>query len=87
MEIARQELAQSVKIIIDKEKNSVEQLSAFKSILQENDGKLPVFIHLNNNGSRGKLFSLEQYRVSLTEKFIQDVKKLFGNDAIKLNSK
>ena len=87
MEIARQELAQSVKIIIDKEKNSVEQLSAFKSILQENEGKLPVFIHLNNNGSNGKLFSLEQYRVSLTEKFIQDVKKLFGNDAIKLNSK
>ena len=87
MEIARQELAQSVKIIIDKEKNSIEQISAFKSILQENEGKLPVFIHLNNNGSRGKLFSLEQYRVSLTEKFIQDVKKLFGNDAIKLNSK
>ncbi|MCH7774425.1 MAG: DNA polymerase III subunit alpha, partial [Bacteroidetes bacterium] len=87
MEIARNELAQSVKIIIDKEKNSIEQLSALKSILQKNDGNLPVFIHLNNNGSRGKLYSLEQYRVSLTEKFIQDVKNLLGNDAIILNSK
>jgi DNA polymerase-3 subunit alpha len=87
MEIARNELAQSVKIIIDKEKNSVEHLSSLKSILQKYDGKLPVFIHLNNNGSRGKLFSLEQYRVALNEKFIQDVRNLFGNDSIILNSK
>jgi len=87
MEIARKELAQSVKIIIDKEKNSIEQISSLKSILQKYDGKLPVFIHLNNNGSRGKLFSLGQYRVSLNEKFIQDVRTLLGNDSIILNSK
>jgi DNA polymerase-3 subunit alpha len=87
MEIARNELAQSVKIIIDKDKNSVEQLLSLKSILQKYNGKLPVFIHLNNNGSRGSLFSLEQYRVSLNEKFIQDVRNLFGNDSIILNSK
>jgi DNA polymerase-3 subunit alpha len=87
MEIARNELAQSIKIIIDKEKNSIEHLSILKSILQKYDGKLPVFIHLNNNGSRGKLFSLKQYRVSLNEKFIQDVRNLFGNDSIILNSK
>jgi DNA polymerase-3 subunit alpha len=87
MEIARKELAQSVKIIIDKEKNSIEKLSALKSVLQKYDGKLPVFIHLNNNGSRGKLFSLKQHRVSLTEKFIQDVRNLLGSDSIILNSK
>ena len=87
MEIARNELAQSVKIIIDKDKNSVEQLLSLKSILQKYNGKLPVFIHLNNNGSRGSLFSLGQYRVSLNEKFIQDVRNLFGNDSIILNSK
>jgi DNA polymerase-3 subunit alpha len=87
MEIARNELAQSVKIVIDKDKNSVEQLLSLKSILQKYNGKLPVFIHLNNNGSRGSLFSLEQYRVSLNEKFIQDVRNLFGNDSIILNSK
>ncbi len=87
MEIARKELAQSVKIIIDKEKNSIEKLSALKSVLQKYDGKLPVFIHLNNNGSRGKLYSLEQHRVSLTEKFIQDVRNLLGSDSIILNSK
>ncbi|MFC2094107.1 DNA polymerase III subunit alpha [Bacteroidota bacterium] len=87
MENARKELAQSVKIIIDKEKNSIEKLSALKSILQKYDGKIPVFIHLNNNGSRGKLFSLEQHRVLLNEKFIQDVRNLLGNDSIILNSK
>jgi DNA polymerase-3 subunit alpha len=87
MDIARKELAQSVKIIVDKEKNSVEKLSALKSILQKYDGKLPVFIQLNNNGSRGKMYSLEQYRVSLTEKFIQDVRHLLGNDSIILDSK
>jgi DNA polymerase-3 subunit alpha len=87
MEKARNELAQSVKIIIDKEKNSVEQLALLKSILQKYDGKLPVFIHLNNNGSRGSLFSLERYRVFLNEKFILDIRNLFGNDSIILNSK
>jgi DNA polymerase-3 subunit alpha len=87
MEKARNELAQSVKIIIDKEKNSVEQLALLKSILQKYDGKLPVFIHLNNNGSRGSLFSLKRYRVFLNEKFILDIRNLFGNDSIILNSK
>ena len=87
MEIARNELAQSIKIIIDRKKNNLEQLTYLKSILQNHEGKLPVFIHLNNNGSKEKLFSLDRYRVSLSEKFINEIRNLLGSDSIILNSK
>jgi DNA polymerase-3 subunit alpha len=87
MEYAREELAGSVKIIIDRGKNRIEEVSDLKSVLQKYEGKVPVFIHLSDNGSRGKLFSLEQHRISLTEDFIREIKNLLGNDSIILNSK
>jgi DNA polymerase III subunit alpha len=87
MEKAKDELAQSVKIIIDKEKNSIEKLAELKVVLKKYNGKLPVFIHLSNNGSRGKLFSIEHHRISLTEDFITEIKNLLGKEAIILNSK
>jgi len=87
MEIAREELAQSIKIVIDKRKNNIEQLFGLKRILENHKGKLPVFVHLNNNGSKGKLFSLNQYQVSLKEDLILEIKKLLGEESIILNSK
>ncbi|MCH7723163.1 MAG: DNA polymerase III subunit alpha [Bacteroidetes bacterium] len=87
MEIAREELAQSIKIVIDKRKNNIEQLFDLKRILENHKGKLPVFVHLNNNGSKGKLFSLNQHQVSLKEDLILKIKKLLGEESIILNSK
>ncbi|MCG6914844.1 DNA polymerase III subunit alpha [bacterium BMS3Abin03] len=87
IESARNELIQSVKIMIDREKNSIEQVAELKNILDKYEGKTPVFIHLNNNGSREKLYSLDRYRISVSEKLINDIKTLLGNDSILLNSK
>jgi len=87
IEEARKDLIQGVTIKIDKEKNDTEQLSKIKSILKKNEGKIPVFIHLNDNGSKAKLYSLDAYRISVSEKFIDEIKSLLGNESILLNSK
>jgi len=87
IENARKELAQSVKILINNDQNNIEQLKNLKHILKENEGKLPVYLQLNNNGTRGKLFSLNEFRVLLSEKFINEVGILLGNSSIIINSK
>jgi len=87
IESARNELIQSVKIMIDREKNSIEQVAELKNILDKYEGKIPVFIHLNNNGSKEKLYSLESNRISVSEKLISDIKTLLGNESILLNSR
>jgi DNA polymerase-3 subunit alpha len=84
---AREEMAQSVKIFIKQDKNNIEQLKSLKTILKVHEGKLPVYLQLNNNGTRGKLYSLEQFRISLSEKFIDEVRLLLGSDSIIINSK
>jgi DNA polymerase-3 subunit alpha len=87
MEIAREELAGSVKINIDRENTDIEKLSEFREILLKYEGKCPVFLHLTDNGSKGKLYSLEKNRIKLSEDFLSDVRKLFGGDSIIINSK
>ena len=87
MEVARKELAQSLKIIVDREKYSTETLLKLKTILLKYEGKIPVFIHLNSNGTKGKLFSLGQHRISLSDEFLMDLKNLFASESILLNGK
>ena len=87
IESARNELAQSVKILINKDKNNIDQMNSLKTILKEHEGKLPVYLQLINNGTKGKLFSLEEFHISLSEKFIHDLKILLGSDSLIINSK
>ena len=87
IEEARKDLVRDITIKIDKQKNSVEQVSAIKEILDKNEGKIPVFLHLNNNGSKANLYSLDRYRISVSEKFLDEIKSLLGNESILLNSK
>jgi DNA polymerase-3 subunit alpha len=87
IENAREEMAQSVKILINQDKNNIEQLNSLRTILKVHEGKLPVYLHLDNNGTRGKLFLLEQFRISLSEQFINEVRILLGGDSIIINSK
>ena len=86
LEIAREQLSQSVKIIIDREKNSPEQLRLLIPILEKYEGKLPVYIHLGDNGSKGKLFSLDKYRVTVSEGFIKEIKSILGDESILLTN-
>ena len=84
MEAAREELVQSVKIFIDRGKNIAEEIIQLKKILNKYEGTLPVYIHLNGNGSKPKLFSLPEYRAKVSEGFIKDVITLLGEDSISL---
>jgi DNA polymerase-3 subunit alpha len=87
MEKAGEELAESVRININKETTDIEKLSELKKILKKYEGKCPVFIHLHDNGSKGKLFSLDNSRIKLSENFISEVKSLLGSESLILNSK
>ncbi|MGD8306269.1 MAG: DNA polymerase III subunit alpha [Ignavibacteria bacterium] len=87
MEKAREEMSESIKIKIEKDKTEIEKLARLKNILKDNEGKCPVFIQLCNNGSKGKLYSLDNWRIKLSEKFIGEIKDLLGCDSIILNSK
>lgn len=87
MDVARQELTQSIRIIFDKNKFSSEKLLEIKPIIEKYEGKLPVFILLTENGSQGDLFSLENKRVSLSDGLIRELQLILGNECIQINGK
>jgi DNA polymerase-3 subunit alpha len=83
---AREELSKSVKIIINKDVVSSDKISLLKPILEKNKGNTPVFLSLGNNGSRGSLYSLKEFRVKVSEDLIKDVTTLLGDGSLRLNS-
>jgi len=82
LEEARERFTQSIKINFDGEKNRVEKISDLKIIFEKHKGNLPVYIHLLNNGSKSSIYFLKDYRVKLTDKFINSVTELLGEDTI-----
>ncbi len=84
---ARSRFAQSVKIFFDKEKNSEEDVLSLKKILEKFIGDYPVYLHLNGGGSKAKLFYLEDFKVNLSDEFIQEIINLLGEDSLILNKK
>ena len=87
LELSRKRFAQSVKIFFDKDKNSEKDIKSLKNIFLKFKGDYPVYIHLANNGSKSKLFFIENFKVSLTDEFIQEVLNLLGEDSLLLNKK
>ncbi|WP_348344267.1 DNA polymerase III subunit alpha [Ignavibacterium sp.] len=87
MEKVSDELTESVRIIIDKEKVQPENLAKLKNVFQKNEGSVPVFISFAENGTKGKLFAIDNYRVKVNESLIKDITNLLGEDSISLKSK
>ncbi len=87
MEKVSDELTESVRIIIDKEKVQPEKVSLLKNVFQKNEGSVPVFISIAENGTKGKLFAIDNFRVKVNESFVKKVTKLLGEDSITLKSK
>jgi len=82
------ELTESLKIQICKEKISSEKLIELKNILTNHEGSIPVFINLSENGSdKGKLFSLQEIRVKITTELLKPLTELLGEDSVILKSK
>ena len=82
------ELTESLKLQISKEKISSEKLIELKSILLNHEGNIPVFINLTENGNdKGKLFSLQEIRIKITSELIQPLTKLLDEESVILKSK
>jgi hypothetical protein len=82
------ELTESLKIQISKEKISSEKLAELKSILLNHEGSIPVFINLTENGNdKGKLFSLQEIRIKITSELLKPLTKLLGEESVILKSK
>jgi DNA polymerase-3 subunit alpha len=82
------ELTESLKLQISKEKVSSEKLIELKSILLSHEGNIPVFIKLTENGNdKGKLFSLQEIRIKITSELLKPLTNLLGEESVILKSK
>lgn len=84
IDVARNELSGSIRINILKEKVPPEKLHELQSILENNSGKIPVFIQLFSNGSRSSVYALKNNRVDLSSKLFSKLTELFGEDSFQL---
>jgi len=85
---AANELTESLRLIINKDKIAPEKLLDLKKILISSEGNIPVFIQLSENGNnKGKLFSLSNIRIKLTDELLKSLNKLLGEDSVILKSK
>ncbi len=82
------ELTESLKLLISKEKISSEKLIELKSILKNSEGSIPVFIKLTQNGiDKGKLFALEEIRVKISSELLKSLTALLGEETVILKPK
>ncbi|MFO7444840.1 MAG: OB-fold nucleic acid binding domain-containing protein, partial [Ignavibacteriaceae bacterium] len=86
-EEARASFTESVKIIVDKEKNTLEHLSNLNKVLEKHKGNTPFFIQLGNNGSRPRAFQFKERRLKLSDELIKDVISVMGEEAVLFNCK
>jgi len=85
---AANELTESLRLIINKDKIAAEKLLDLKKVLISSEGNIPVFIQLSENGNnKGKLFSLSKIRIKLTDELLKSLNKLLGEDSVILKSK
>ena len=87
LEDAKGKFTQSIKIKIDKKNNSPETVLELKEILKKYPGKIPLYLQLADNGSDPKLFFLNEYKVDLSDDFINSVAGLLGENSISLTKK
>jgi len=82
------ELAGSLKLIVNKSKIDSGRLSEIKKILIENEGNIPVYINLLENVfDKGRLFNLGSIRVKINSNLINNLLEILGEDSIILKPK
>ena len=87
IDVARNELAGSIRININKDKTPPESLPELRRIMEKYPGKIPVYLQLFSNGSKSSAYGLKNHRVELSNEFFGELNKLFGEDSIFLNTK
>jgi DNA polymerase-3 subunit alpha len=81
-EEARRSMAESIKIIVDKEKNNVEHIALLKQVIEKHKGNIPFFIHIANNGSRPKIYQFKDKRLKISDELISDIANILGDDSV-----
>lgn len=84
---AKEKFTHSVKICLDKQRNTPENIKELKNILNKNKGNLPVYLQLGNNGSKARLFFLKENKIKITEELIREIENSFGENSIVLSKK
>ncbi len=84
LEKARTELCTSLNILVDKKSIQPEVLKNLKPIIDNNQGKVVMYLRVFENGGRGKLYSLGN-RIELNQSILEELSSLFSEDSITLN--
>ncbi len=87
IEECREKFAKYFKVVIDKERHSVETLQALQKIAEKHKGTIPTVLEVINPDSLSDVYMLKTMRVKLTNALFKDVTKLLGEDSIFLLAK
>ncbi|MFA3784128.1 DNA polymerase III subunit alpha [Melioribacteraceae bacterium 4301-Me] len=79
----RNKLTKKILITIDPAIHEILHIKKLKKIFEYNEGNIPVFVRVKENGSY-RDFYIEYYKVKLTDEFISEVIELIGIEYIKL---
>ncbi len=78
----KSELTESIKINIDKKRHPVQKISELKDILDHNEGVIPLYIDLINNGSKPSRFTVKNRRIKISDQLVDEIIKCLGEDCI-----
>ena len=87
LEESRERFAQSVKIIIDENKTDIKKIEQIKNVLKSHEGKLPVYLHLDDNVGQPRLFFLKDFQVKISQSLIDDINEVLGEDSLTFGQK
>ncbi|MBI1937127.1 MAG: DNA polymerase III subunit alpha [Ignavibacteriales bacterium] len=80
LDSARNKLTKRIGLILDSNLHDEYVVTHLKLLMEENEGNLPVLVCVKENGSQREF--LIEYKVTLSDKFVESIKNLLGNEAI-----
>jgi len=87
LEEAREKFIQSIKIIFNKDKFPIEKISELKNILKLYKGNIPLYLHIEGEGTSPRLFFLRDFLINPSNEFLNSVANLLGEDSISIKEK
>lgn len=80
LDVAKNKLTKKIGIILDSSLHDVYVINLIKIIMEENEGNVPVLVNVKENGSQRE-FAID-YKVNLSDSFVESIKKLLGDDSL-----
>lgn len=78
---------ESLKLLLTVGSSTAEKLIHIKDLLIKHPGNIPVFIQLDENGKKPRIFALKEIRINPDEVLISSIIKILGDDSVLLKSK